>query len=125
MLINVKQSTLERKNEKYPYHTLGMDGPRQTIISSEVERNLGVIVDKELKFTMHTQIAIAKALQTLGIIKRTITSRSPMAMTKLYKALAMPNLEFSMHVASPLNKGDQLKLESVLRWATKAIDKYK
>ena len=43
-----------KKNEKCPYHVLGMDGSRQTIISSEVERDLGVIVDKELKFTIHT-----------------------------------------------------------------------
>ena len=111
-----------KKNEKCPYHMLGMDGSRQTIISSEVERDLGVIVDNELRFTIHTQTAVAKALKTLGIIKRTITSRSPMVMTKLYKALVRPNLEFGMCVASPLNKGDQQKLETVQRWATKAIE---
>ena len=99
-----------------------MDGSRQTIILSEAERDLGVIVNKELKFTMQTQTAVAKALQTLGIIKRTITSRSPMVMTKLYKALVRPNLEFGMCVASPLNKGDQQKLEAVQRQAAKAID---
>ena len=48
-----------------------------------------------------------------------------MVMTKLYKALVRPNLEFGMCVASPLNKGDQQKLESVQRWATKAIDRCK
>ena len=43
-------------------------------------------------------------------------------MTKLYKALVRPNLEFGMCVASPLNKGDQQKLETVQRQATKAIE---
>ena len=95
-----------KKNDKCPYHMLGMDGLRHTIISSEAERDLGVIVDKELKFTVNTQATVDKALQTLGIIKRTITSRSPMVMTKLYKALVRSNLEFGMCVASPLNKGD-------------------
>ena len=67
---------------------LGMDGSRQTIISSEVERDVGAIVNKELKFTMHTQTAVAKALQTLGIIKRTIPSRSPMVMTNYIRHLS-------------------------------------
>ena len=49
-----------KKNEKCPYHMLGMDSLRQTIILSEVERDLGVIVDKELKFTIYTQTAVAK-----------------------------------------------------------------
>ena len=48
-----------------------------------------------------------------------------MVMTKLYTALIRPNLEFGMCAASPLNKGDQWKLESVHRQATKAIDEYK
>ena len=99
-----------------------MDGSKQTIILCEVERELGFIVNKELKFTMHTQTAVAKAFLTLGIIKSTVTSRSPMVMTKLYKALVRPNLEFGMCVASPLNKGDQQKLEAVQRQATKAIE---
>ena len=45
-----------------------------------------------------------------------------MVMTKLYKALVRPNLEFGMCVASPLNKDDQEKLEAVQRQATKAIE---
>ena len=104
---------------------LGLDGSRQTIISYKAERDLGIIVDKELKFTMQTQTAVAKALQTLGIIKRTITNRSPMVMSKLYKALVRPNLEFGVCVASPLNKGDQQKLEAVQRRATKVIEECK
>jgi hypothetical protein len=70
-----------KKNKKCPYHILGMDETKQTIISSEAETDLGVIVDNELKLTLQTQTAVAKALRTLGIIKRTITSRSPMVMT--------------------------------------------
>ena len=114
-----------KKSEKCLYQMLGMDRSRQTITSFEAERDLGVIVDKELKFTLHTQTVVAKALQTLGIIKRTITGRSPMVTNKLYKALVRPNFDFGMCVASPLNKGDQQKLESVQRWATKAINRCK
>ena len=99
-----------------------MDRSRQSITLSEAGRDLGAIVDKELKFSIHTQTVVAKALQTLGIIKRTITNRSPMVMTKLDQALVRPNLEFGICVASPLNKNDHQKLEQVQRWATKAID---
>ena len=70
---------------------------------------------------MHTQTIVAKAFQTLGIIQITITSSSPMVMTKLYKASVGPNFEFGMCVVSPFNKGDQQKLKSVQRRATKAI----
>ena len=48
-----------------------------------------------------------------------------MVMTKIYLALIRPNLELGMCGASPLNKGDQQKLESVQRWTTKVNDRGK
>ncbi|XP_065557575.1 uncharacterized protein LOC136025471 [Artemia franciscana] len=51
------------------------------------DRDLGVLVDKKLKFDSHAAIAASSANQTLGTIKRTISSRSPVVMTTLYKAL--------------------------------------
>ena len=64
---------------------------------------------------MYTQTAVAKAVQAMTKLYNT-------SMTKLHKAFVRPNLEFGMCVASPLNKGDQQKIEAVQRRAPKAID---
>ena len=45
------------------------------------ERDLGVIVDDELKFHMHTATATKKANQILGIIKKSYQTRG--AVTKI------------------------------------------
>ena len=66
---------------------MGGDGSRQLIDSSAAERDLGIVVNEELKFHKHTQTAVAKASQTLRIIKCTVHSRSSKVMTKLYKGL--------------------------------------
>ena len=57
------------------------------IDSLEERRDLGMVVDEKLKFNKHAQTAVAKASQTLGIIKHTIYSRSSKVKTKLYKGL--------------------------------------
>jgi hypothetical protein len=52
----------------------GIDGVEQMIGSSYVERELGILVDDELSFDQHAQLVASKALQTLGIVKRTFHS---------------------------------------------------
>ena len=96
-------------------------GFKQPLTTSHCEKDLGVLVDNKLKFNLHTQSAVAKANQTLGIIKRTFCSRSPAVITKLLKGLIRPKLEFGMSIATPVNKLDQSILESVQRRATKCI----
>jgi hypothetical protein len=49
----------------------GIDGIGQMIGSSYAERDLGILVDDGLKFDQHAQSVASKALQTLGIVKRT------------------------------------------------------
>jgi hypothetical protein len=61
----------------------GGDGSRQSNGSSAAERDLGIVIDEELKFHKHTQTVVAKESQTLGIIKRTVRSISSKVMTKL------------------------------------------
>ena len=86
---------------------------------------MGIVVDDELKVNKHVQTAVAKASQTLDINKFSVHSRSSKVMTKLCKGLLQPLLEFGMCVTTPLNKGDQQKINYVQRWATKAVDKCK
>ena len=101
---------------------IGRDGSRQLIEYLKEGRDLGIVVDEELKFNKHAQTAVAKASETLGIIKCTLHSRLSQVTTKLYKDLVLPLPEFGMFVATPLNKGDQQKLEHVQRCVIKVVD---
>ena len=110
---------LGRNNPKLAYHI----GDAQLEAVSE-EKDLGVIVDNELKFHCHTRAQVAKANQALGLIKRTFTTRKSGVITKLYKAMVRPHLEFGMTLASPYYKMDVKVLESVQRRATKLISAF-
>ena len=85
------------------------------------ERDLGVIVDHQLKFSSHAKSFSFSADETLGIIKRTISSRHPRVLMKLYKALVRPRLEVGMSLAVPFFKKDKKLLEDVQRRATKRV----
>ena len=58
---------------------------------------------------------------TLGMIKRTITSKSKTIITRLYKALVRPQLEYCVQAWRPYLKKDIEKIEKVQRRATKLI----
>ena len=85
------------------------------------ERDLGVIVDHQLKFSSHAKSVSSSANKTLGIIKRTISSRHPRVLMKLYKVLVRPRLEVGMSLAAPFFKKDRKLLEDVQRCATKMV----
>jgi hypothetical protein len=88
---------------------------------SEQERDLGVIVDKSLKFSEQCNVVASKANSQLGMIKRTIISRDKSIITKLYKALVRPKLEYCVQAWRPFLKKDIRKLEQVQHRATKMI----
>jgi len=88
---------------------------------SERERDLGVIVDKSLKFSEHCNKVANTANVTLGMIKRTISCKSKSIITRLYKALVRPQLEYCVQAWRPYLKKDKDKIEKVQRRATKLI----
>ena len=55
---------------------IGEDRLRQPIDSSATGKDLGVVVEKKLKFHKYAQMAVGKTFQAVGIIKHTICSRS-------------------------------------------------
>ena len=64
------------------------------------ERDLGVIVDHQLKFSCHAKSVSSSANKSPGLIKRTISSQHPRVFMKLYKGLAQPHLEVGMSLAA-------------------------
>ena len=58
------------------------------------EKDLGVLVDKELKFHKQAAAAVNKANSVLGVVKRTFTMRDETTFPLLYKTLVRPHLEY-------------------------------
>jgi len=78
-----------RKNNKFEYK-LG-----DTVLTKSVqERDLGIIVDNRLKFSEQCNVAIKNANSTLAIIRRNIKNKNKNIITRLYKGLVRPKLEF-------------------------------
>ena len=91
----------------------------------EVEKDLGVIVDKDLKFHRHASFAITKANTILGLIKRSFAIFDHKMLPKLFKVMVQPHLEYGNVVWGPHFKLDQQAIERVQKRATKLIHNIK
>ena len=107
---------------------LGRCNPRQQYFLqdapiSEVseERDLGVIIDEELKFRKHAATAVSKANQILGIIRRSFELLDSVTLPLLFKTLVRPHLEYGNIIWGPFNKEDQRLVERVQRRATRLV----
>lgn len=92
-----------------------------TLRSTDMERDLGVLIDKTMKFSEHCNAVAKSANATLGMIKRNITSRDNKVITKFYKALVRPKLEYCVQAWRPFLQKDIDKLEKVQRRATRLV----
>ena len=94
---------------------------RTQLCESMLERDLGVNVDNELKFSKHTAIQVNKANKILGLIRRSFEFLNCESMKMLFTALVRPHLEFANVVWAPRLEKDKKLIESVLRRAAKTI----
>ena len=90
-----------------------------------MEKDLGVLVDKSLKFSEQCNSVAKSANSILGMIKRNITCKNKYIITKLYKSLVRPKLEYCVQVWNPFLKKDIDKLEKVQKRATRMIEECK
>lgn len=113
---------LGSKNKKFKYNMRkhGSD-EKVTLESSEVERDLGVNVDSDLKFSKHVEIQVNKANRILGLIRRSYEYLDAESLKLLFIALVRPHLEFANCAWSPRLERDKNLIERVLRRATKCI----
>ena len=96
-----------------------------TLDSTKNEKDLGVIIDNELKYHVHAASATKKANQVLGIIKKSYYTRDAKTMPTLYKSMARPHLEYGNAIWEPFYKKDIDMVESVQKRAAKLIDALK
>lgn len=85
------------------------------------EKDLGIIVDQELKFHQQTAAAAAKASQMLAVVNRSFAHIDSFTLPLLYKTLVRPHLEYGNLAWGPFGKTDQRRLERVQRRATRLV----
>ena len=68
-----------------------------TLGTSEVEKDLGVLVDIGLKFSKHVEEQVSKANRTIGLIRRSYQFLNRKRMKMLFTALLRPRLELLGH----------------------------
>ena len=103
-------------NGKYEYNLNGT-----TLLETTEERDLGVLIDKKLKFSSHIKGIVGKANRMIGLIKISFESIDKEMFLTLYKTLIRPLLEYCVHAWSPHYETDITLLENVQRRATKMV----
>ena len=91
-------------------------------MSHTSKRDLGVIVQSNLKVDMQCNKAACEANMRLGMIKRNFRFKSRSVMLPLYKSKMRPHLDYCMQAWRPHYRKDIDKLEKVQRRATKMVE---
>jgi hypothetical protein len=82
-------------------------------------RDLGILVDDNLKFISHINEILKRSNQRANLIHRTFLSRNQSSLTTAYKVFVRPLLEYNSIIWSPSQIGLINNIESVQRSFTK------
>ena len=74
-------------------------------------RDLGIIVDGQLKFHAHTTHVVSKANRLLGLIKKSFEHITNHTLPLLYKSLVRPTLEYGNSIWGPHYLLDKQEVE--------------
>ena len=91
---------------------------RYTLEQVTEEKDLGIIINNELKFHKHRAMVIKKANRILDLIKKSFVNLDTKSLPLLYKSLVRPHLEYGNIIWGPHYKEDQKALEKVQKRAT-------
>lgn len=92
------------------------------IESTEQEKDLGVIIQKNLDVSCQVAETVKRANRLLGMIKRIYTDKSKENILPLYKSLVRPHLEYAIQAWRPYKQKDIDNIEKIQRRVTKMID---
>jgi len=98
------------------------EGSIKTIIQAvREEKDLGIFVSEDLKWSLQCGKAASKAMMALGLIKRTFPCLNKELFLTLYSTYVRPHMEFCVQAWSPYLQKDIATLERVQRRATKLV----
>ncbi len=86
------------------------------------EKDLGVIIDCDLRFEEHIATKVKKANSIVGLIRRSFSYLDAKLLKLLFTAFVRPHLEYAQAVWAPHLKKHVNPIESVQRRATKLVD---
>lgn len=112
---------------------VGKDNPCNQYYMGEVllpsvdsEKDLGVLISKNLKWNDHIHNGINKANQMIAWVIRSVISRDSEVMLKIFQSMIRPNIEYCVQLWSPLpshgNWGLIMDIEEIQRKFTRLID---
>lgn len=109
-----------KKNKKFDYKMIDRKtGDLMVLEKTASERDLGILISNDLKWSNQIAKATKTANFILGQIKNSFVYLEPNIMKYLYVALVRPHLEFVIPVWNPYLRQDVEKLERIQRRATK------
>ena len=91
------------------------------LLSTEREKDVGVVVSSDMKVSEQCGIAVRKGNQILGLIRRNIAYRDKRLIIPLYISLVRSHLEYCIQAWRPHTRKYIAKLERVQRRATRLI----
>jgi len=111
MQFNVKKCKVVHFGKGNLGFTYSMEG--QCLEDVDFEKDLGVLVSKDLKVPRQCQESYSKANRMLGLISRTIKYKNQKVLMNLYKSMVSPHLEYCCTAWSPHYMKDKQMLEKV------------
>ena len=119
MSFNVNKCKIMHLGYGNAKHDYSLDG---TVLSeTTAEKDLGVLIDNELKFSKHIRSKVSQANRLIGLIKISFESIDEDMFKNLYNTLIRPQLEYCVQAWSPHMRKDIDLLENVQRRATKLV----
>ena len=115
-----KSLHIGKKNKHRIYEMNG-----QQLDQVKEEKDLGVLIDDELKFHKQTAAAIKTANRVLGVVKKSYSYFDDRNLPLIYKSLIRPHLEYGNIVWGPFYKEDKIAIKRVQRRATKLVPRIK
>ena len=92
--------------------------------STEALKDLGVLVDRQLKFSSHVQMISKRANSILGQIRRCFSFRTKLVFLNLYKTFVRSQMEHAVQVWNPWLQKDIDTLEKVQKRALRMISDF-
>ena len=93
----------------------------QQLETTDQQRDLGIIITKDLKWQKQTEKSCKTANRVLGLIKRNFMYKNKELILPLYKSIVRPHLEHAVQFWSPNLRRCIDKIEKIQRRTTKMI----
>ena len=116
---NVSKCHLLHFGKPHNYGSYSINGIQ--ISPNDSIKDLGIIVDNQLKFHEHADSVVTKANRTLAIIRKSFNFTDKTMFLSLYKSLVRPIIEYGNAIWGPHYILDQQSIESVQRRFTKYL----